>query len=116
MCRATQRLGRPIAYPHHIARTLEQIGFEIETNEAIRIQSWEDRGYEETIPKLMAQYYKLAMGNSPKDDGQILKSFSGMAMAAFTQVEGWSPEAVERLQEDLYDPVAVGSVHLYHRL
>ncbi|KAK5113923.1 hypothetical protein LTR62_003046 [Meristemomyces frigidus] len=114
---ASARLGKPIQYPHHLPQALEQIGFEVEKNDTIRIQSWEygDDEYDELTAEA-ARWYVCAMGKTPNDDNRPLRSFSGMSMELFTRVEGWTADQVERLQEALYDPVERSSVHLYHRL
>ena len=54
---ASARIGRPIEYPHGLTRYLEQMGYEIEHNENIRIQSYEDHIEGDDIPSLTARKY-----------------------------------------------------------
>ncbi|KAK4551844.1 hypothetical protein LTR86_010840 [Recurvomyces mirabilis] len=116
MKQASAHNGRPIEYPHHLTRHLEQMGYEIEHNENIRIQSYEDYRDGDGLASRIARRYMLAMGRSPDEAGRPFRSFSGMSMELFTSVAQWTPEQVEQLQEDLYTPIQMSSVHLYHRL
>jgi hypothetical protein len=125
ICHASQRIGRSIEYPHHLPRALEQIGFEIEVNEVIRVQSYE-KLQKHHSPRTtaadakasdIARWYITSMGPSPDaQTGKILRSFSGMSMELFTSVEGWTAQQVENLQDGMHHEMIRSSVHLYHRL
>ena len=54
---ASKRIGRPIEYPRYLTGHLEDIGYEIEHNENVRIQSYEDHIEGEDMPSVTARKY-----------------------------------------------------------
>lgn len=120
MCHATERVGKPIAYPHGIASLLEQIGFELEDVVTIPLQTWEDMQQKDPRSQHLqsiARWFLTTMGRTEQDAGlPEVRAFSGLSMALFTRVEGWSAEQVEQLQDDMYHEIINRNVHLYHRL
>ncbi|KAK5121061.1 hypothetical protein LTR85_005545 [Meristemomyces frigidus] len=122
ICDATERTGRPIAYPQGIASLLERIGFEIEVVDSVRLQTWEDMGIaDDARPNHVARWFLTTMGRTTHDCQRLgelgdIRAYSGMSMALFTQVAGWSAEDVERLQEGMYQEITDRNIHFYQRL
>lgn len=124
MCDASNRIGKPIAYPHYITRLLEQIGFEVELSEFIRVESWQDIRRGDPHSKHLAsiaEWYMMAMGSVPlhaipEGEPPDIRAYSGLSMALFTRVAGWTQAEVERLQDAMYAPILRSDIHMYHRL
>ncbi|KXL49764.1 hypothetical protein M433DRAFT_62118, partial [Acidomyces richmondensis BFW] len=118
MLEATRATGKSIAYPRNIRAILEHIGFEVELEEKVRIESWDNKVAENDRIREITRWYFGIMGHSPPDSvGDALDSWSGLSMALFTQKLNWHPADVMRLQDSiLNNNVMRSSIHLHHFL
>lgn len=118
MLEASRAAGKSIAYPRNIRAILEHIGFEVELEEKVRIESWDNKVAENDRIREITRWYFGIMGHSPPDSaGDGLDSWSGLSMALFTRMLNWNPADVMRLQESILDNnVMRSSIHLHHFL
>ena len=116
MCEATRTTGRPIEYPSQAGELLDSLGLMVEKDQRIMVRTWEEMQATDKYHNSIARCFRTAMGSHSA--GDECRSYSGMAMALFTQVlqPRWGPEHVERMQDDIYPLVNSRAVHMYSRL
>jgi hypothetical protein len=114
---ASERAGKPIEYPSRLTAMLERIGFEVERDETIRMESWIDYARNEQASRVQGAYCNV-VGRSRLQERRVTNSFgvhSALAMAHLTR-QGWRRKDVEELQEGIYESISDSRVHLYQRL